>query len=157
MRRILGFALAGLLAGTAACSRSAGGERLPDLRLPTASAQEGPSLRSCPTAKCLIVYVAPWCGYCRAATPMILALRDYLQSRGVTTRIVVGKDRLAVLRDYARDFGPDTLLDPDEAFPVGGVPHFFVTDRAGAVLKEVSGVPSVKIPVEDFAAYFGLP
>lgn len=145
---------AGLLAG---CSEGAVSERLPDVRLPTLSAQESPSLSSCRAAKCLTVYLAPWCGYCRQSTPMLLALRRFLDGRGVETRIVVGKDSLAALRSYAGEFGPDTLLDAHGVLDVRGVPHFFVTDAKGAILKEVSGVPSGGYSVEEVAGFFGLP
>ena len=140
-----------------ACSRPGATEKLPDINLPTVSAKPGPSLASCPERKCLTVYVAPWCGYCRAATPMLIALRRYLRQNQVETRFVVGKDRLASLRDYARVFGPDTLLDVDDAFAVDGVPHFFVSDPHGAILKEVSGMPTGDYPLEEIAGYFGLP
>lgn len=146
--------VAGLLAG---CSEGAVSERLPDVRLPTLSARESPSLSSCQTAKCLTIYLAPWCSYCRQSTSMLLALRRFLDSRGVETRVVVGKDALAALRDYAGEFGPDTLLDVHDVLSVRGVPHFFVTDAKGAVLKEVSGVPAGDYSVEEVAGLFGLP
>jgi len=88
---------------------------------------------------------------------MLIVLRQYLQRHGVATRFVVGQDRLEALRGYAREFGPDTLLDLDDALMVGGVPHFFVTDSGGVILREVSGVPMGSYSVEEFAAAFGLP
>ena len=145
---------AGLLAS---CSRTEETEKLPDVRLPTYSAQEGPSLKSCPARKCLTVYVAPWCHYCRESTPMLMSLRGFLKARGVATRFVVGKDALTALRGYAREFGPDTMLDVHDVLGIGGVPHFFVSDERGVILKEVSGVPSGDVPVEEVAASFGLP
>jgi thiol-disulfide isomerase/thioredoxin len=141
----------------AACGASDTRERLSDIRLPTASAQAGDSLAKCPTAKCLTIYVAPWCGYCRAATPQLIKLRAYLKDNGVTTRFVVGKDRPETLRNYAREFGPDTLLDTEDSVFVNGVPHFFVSDRDGVILKETSGMPWGDFPMPDFAAFFGLP
>ncbi len=140
-----------------ACARPETAEKLPDIKLPTVSAQPAPSLASCPAKKCLTVYVAPWCGYCRAATPMLLKLRKYLRQNQEEMRFIVGKDRLAALREYGRVFGPDTLLDVDDAFAVDGVPHFFVSDPNGTILKEVSGVPSGDYPPEEIAGYFGLP
>jgi hypothetical protein len=141
----------------AACSRNESGDKLPDVRLPTASAQESPSLATCPAHKCLTAYVAPWCHYCRESTPMLLSLRDYLSQHGVSTRFVVGKDTLAALRDYAQVFGPGTMLDVHGDVEVGGVPHFFVSNDKGVILKEVSGVPAGAVPIEEFAAAFGLP
>jgi thiol-disulfide isomerase/thioredoxin len=145
---------AGLLAS---CSHTEGTEKLPDVRLPTLSAQESPSLAACGARRCLTAYVAPWCHYCRESTPLLLNLREFLKARGVETRFVVGKDALAALRGYAREFGPDTMLDVHDVLGIGGVPHFFVSDDKGAILKEVSGVPSGDLPVEEVAAFFGLP
>lgn len=115
------------------------------------------SLASCPTEKCLNVYLAPWCGYCRAATPAILELREHLKARGVATRVVIGMDKLESVTDYARLFGGETALDPANAVGVsGGVPHFYVTDRAGKILRDVPGMPRTET-VSDLAAFFGLP
>ena len=141
----------------AACSRTQVGDKLPDVRLPTFSAQEGSSLASCPTRKCLTAYVAPWCHYCREGTPMLLALRQYLQKQDVSLRFVVGKDRLPALREYAQVFGPDTLLDVDDSLSVEGVPHFFVSDSGGHILKEISGIPAGDYSLEEIASSFGLP
>ncbi len=132
-------------------------DSLPDLRLPTLSARLGASLASCPTAKCLTIYVAPWCGYCRAGTPLILALRRHLKERGVATRVVVGMSGLEEIEAYAREFGPDTLLDPEGSYRVAGVPHFIVSNQKGAILRDVAGMPFAIENVADFASYYGLP
>ncbi len=137
-----------------ACSRA--GTGLPDVSLPTLAGGQT-KLASCTAAKCLTVYVAPWCGYCRAATPAIRALRVFLADNGVATRVIVGMDRPDALREYAADFGPDTLLDAGQALSVGGVPHFYVTDASGKLIKEVAGVPSGDVDTRRFAAFFGLP
>ena len=133
-----------------------GGNRMPDIRLQTLSLQTGPSLASCPTATCLTVYVAPWCGYCRQGTPIIIGLKKLLEKNGVTTRIIVGMDAMPAVRAYAADFGPDTLLDPDSSFRVSGVPHFLISDASGAITKKVPGLPPYDDP-ESVAGYLGLP
>ena len=153
MRRLTGPAVALVLFLGACSSRS----EMPDVRLPMLSGKLGVNLASCAAAKCLTVYVAPWCGYCRQATPQILRLRDFLKERGILTRVVVGKDRREALIDNARDFGPETLIDVEDSFDVRGVPHFFVSDGSGRVLKEVAGVPTGVDDIGRFAAYFGLP
>jgi hypothetical protein len=132
---------------------------LPQSPLPVLSGGEEVSLSRCPTEKCLTVYVAPWCGYCRASTGAVKALKEYLRERNVSTRIVVGLDKEANLRDYAREFGPETVLDAGGAVAVqGGVPHFYISDRSGRVLRELAGVPQDAITdVAQLAAYFGLP
>ncbi|HVE14152.1 MAG TPA: redoxin family protein [Elusimicrobiota bacterium] len=119
----------------AACSRDLGAF---DATLETADGAEV-SLKSCPTPKCLTVYVAPWCGICRGATPFIKDLREYLSERGVASRVVVGKDRPEALKDYATAFGPDALLDPDGLLAPKGVPQFFVSDAQGKILKALPG------------------
>src|SRR5207237_10792350 len=44
--------------------------------------------------KRLVIYMAPWCGPCRASIPSDRELADYLSSRGVETTFVVGMDGL---------------------------------------------------------------
>lgn len=151
MRRLLAVAF---VLPLLACARTAPG--LPDVALPTLAGGET-KLSSCSAPKCLTVYVAPWCGYCRAATPAIRTLRVYLADKGVATRVVVGMDQLDALREYAKDFGPDTMLDSGRALAVGGVPHFYVTDASGRLIKEVAGMPSGDVDTPRLAAFFGLP
>lgn len=138
----------------AACEGLAG-SRLPDVRLNTVSAEEGESLATCPTTKCLTVYVAPWCGVCRSATSKIVALKNLLYERGGTMRVVVGMDTPEAVAEYAREFGPDSLVDPGGTIQTGGVPHFWVTDASGAVIKENSGIPEVE-SADELADFFGL-
>ncbi|MBI4375891.1 MAG: redoxin family protein [Elusimicrobia bacterium] len=146
------LALAMLL--TAACGR--GQKQLPDLELPTLAAEPKVKLSHCPTEKCLLIYVAPWCPYCRAATGPINALRTYLKDRDIASRVVVGMDKSESVREYAREFGPDTLLDEHGAFNVSGVPHFIIADRKGLVIKAVPGMPPTQ-DAGELAEFFGLP
>lgn len=136
------------------CSRASRPEpSLPDVKLQTLAGPPGKSLASCPTAKCLTIVVAPWCPYCRASTPQLIEFRKYLKEKNVYSRVVVGMDKPQALRDYAVVFGPDTLLDPDGALSAGGVPHFFVSNSAGEVTKDVPGMPQIRDNGE-LAAYF---
>lgn len=148
----LSLAAAGL-----ACAPSERGLTLPDINLPTLSSKIAPSLAECPTPKCLTVYLSPWCGYCRQATPNIIVLRKYLEKNNVTTRIIIGMDQPAPIQEYAEVFGRDTLLDINDSFPVKGVPHFFVSDETGKILKDVGGYPMGLNAPGDLASYFGLP
>lgn len=142
------------LAGLAACSRAP--RSLGEAELPTLGGGVV-SPASCPTEKCLTVYVAPWCGYCRAATPQLIKLRTHLEKAGVSMRFIVGMDEAPAVEDYAAVFGPEALLDPRNAFGAsGGVPHFYVTDKGGRVLRDLAGMPRLD-SVQDLAEYFGLP
>ena len=133
------------------------------LKAPTLASPAPQPLDACPTAKCLIVYLAPWCPHCRNATPMILALREYLKTRGVTTRVIIGLDKDGPVRAYAATFGPDTFLDPQgRVSPAGGVPAFLVTDPTGKVVGQRSGAPPERSPFSEavlakIAAGVGLP
>lgn len=139
----------------AACSRAdaPAGKSLPDVKLQTLGGPAA-SLASCPTQNCLTVYVAPWCPYCRGATAAIRDLKAHL-APDVDVRVIVGMDRLDAVRAYAREFGPLTLLDPENSVAVkGGVPHFYVSDKTGRVLREVPGLPPFS-RVDELARYFG--
>lgn len=149
-----------LAAALAACSGGAGegGARrtLPDVRLPTLAGPPGPSLASCPTAKCLTVLVAPWCGVCHATAPSVVAFRRYLDSKGVGSRVVVGlSDSMEDLRAFAAEFGADAMIDANGEMSARGVPMFLVNDAQGRVLKVVEGFPRSE-SAEGLAAYFGL-
>ena len=118
---------------------------------------------ACAAPKCLTVYVAPWCGVCRASTPFINAVVAFLNARGLPARVVVGQGTPEQVAAYARDFGPGTLLDPGSRVPLaGGVPQFIVTSADGAVLKRQPGVPRIIPPpiheedVRQLASYLGL-
>lgn len=147
-------AAVGLLAFLAACSKAP--DSLSGVTLPKLGGGDV-ATASCPTEKCFTAYVAPWCGYCRAATPALIQLKAYLKQKDVEMRVVVGMDEPASVKEYAAMFGPDAVLDPENAFGVrGGVPHFFVTDKTGRILREVPGMPRVD-SVQELAAFFGLP
>ncbi|HEX4046778.1 MAG TPA: hypothetical protein VH309_03040 [Elusimicrobiota bacterium] len=148
-------ALAAVLA-LAACSAGAPARRLPDARLPTLGGTMAPPLDSCPTDKCLTILVAPWCGVCRAEAPNFVVLRHFLDTRGVSSRVVVGlSSDGAAIRKFAAVFGADTLLDDDGVLSSRATPLLLVTDREGRVLKAVEGFPRVNGP-EELAKYLDL-
>lgn len=131
---------------------------LTEIPLPTLAGPDAPALSTCPTAKCLTVVVVPWSGVCRALVPNILALRQYLTDKGVTTRIVVGQSTEDKLKPFAGSFGPDTQLDPSGTVPdKGGVPSFVITDAEGRLLKRINGLPSGAPTPESLAATLDLP
>ena len=149
----------GAAVALAACS--GGGpevaRRLPDVRLPTLGGVVGPSLASCPTEKCLTILVAPWCGVCRHEAPNFVALRHYLDARGVSSRIVVGlSSDTDAIKKFAAVFGADALLDADGAMSSRSTPLLLVSDREGRVLKAVEGFPSQLSDTAALARYLGL-
>lgn len=155
MRTWLPAALAVALAG---CGGGGGGEKtLPDVRLKTLGGAVGPSLATCPAAKCLTVLVAPWCGVCHAVAGDVVKLRRFLDAQGVPVRIVVGLASLEEIEPFARQFGPDSLVDPDGAFRARGVPLFVTTGSDGRVLKAVPGFPRGAGTLPELAAAFDLP
>jgi thiol-disulfide isomerase/thioredoxin len=121
-----------------ACARAGGFPGVPLETLGTARAE----LRlGCATERCLYVYVAPWCGVCRASTGMLRELAAWLRGRGVEAFTIVGMDRSSRVREYAAEFGQDTLLDPAGRAPIrGGVPQLIVTDKGGRVLERQAGM-----------------
>jgi len=72
---------------------------------------------------------------------MLKELRSALQGRAMATRFIVGMAGEPEVRDYAKVFGGDTLLDLDNAIPAGGVPHLFLSDDSGTVIHHISGAP----------------
>jgi hypothetical protein len=150
-------ALAAALALAACLSPAPAARRLPDARLPTLGGVVGPSLASCPTEKCLTILVAPWCGVCRAEAPNFVSLRHYLDTKGVSSRIVVGlSNDKAAIRKFAAVFGADALLDADGALSSRSTPLLLVSDREGRVLKVVEGFPSQLHGPEELAKYLDL-
>ncbi len=149
------LAFAAALAG---CSGPAATSQrpLPDERLSMSSGVLAPSLATCPTDKCLTVLVAPWCSVCHGAVPEIIAFRDWLKARGVSTRVIVGaSDDREGIASFAREFGKDAQLDYDQTLHTRSVPLFLVTDRTGRVLKSVGGLPRADGP-ETLARYLEL-
>lgn len=159
---LLGAAFAGLL--VLVLVTGGGPERLAAEPVVLASlAGASVDWSSCPAAKCLTVYVAPWCGVCRASTGFIKAFVAAMERAGVPARVVVGRGDPGQVAEYARDFGPGALLDAEGKVPLtGGVPQFIVTAQDGRVLKRQPGVPRIiepPVPEEDIravAAYLGL-
>ena len=137
----LAVLLAAAVCVSSACRKAPSPGMFENLSLPKLDGSQTVSLFACPTRRCLAVYVAPWCPYCRAAIPLIRDLRGVLRERGMESWVIVGLDREPAVREYARSFGGDTLLDLDGAVKAGGVPHFYVVDDRGRLLRHVAGLP----------------
>jgi len=105
------------------------------------------TLKSCPTEKCLNIYLSPWCGVCRASTDLVKELQPWLAERGIASRVIIGRDRPEAIDEYAKVFGPETLIDPDGVVPIkGGVPQFLISDGEGNILKRQPGVLRIVRP-----------
>jgi thiol-disulfide isomerase/thioredoxin len=97
----------------------------------------------CLEGRCVVVYLAPWCGSCRQAEPMLRDLRDSLARDGIPVVVVAGMDKPANLETYARNLGYPVLLDEEGRFKraagVNAVPTFLVVNRRGEVTETVKG------------------
>lgn len=129
---------------------------LPNLELASLDGRTVP-LTACPTEKCLVVVLSPSSSHCRKAAANIRALRNHLKKRGVETKIVVGKDALAALREFAGEFGDDTLLDPQGTVPAAGLPHFYTTYDDGGIIRENARAYEDAVDVARWAEELGLP
>jgi hypothetical protein len=100
--------------------------------------------------KCLVVYVAPWCGPCRSSLAGDAALADHLRSKGIETTFVVGMDQPDRCAEMVRALGRDAVIDPDGSWAkkagVRGVPHFLVVDAVGSVTRRQAGAPGGSPP-----------
>ncbi len=107
---------------------------------------------------CLIVYVAPWCGPCKASLPHDRALADLVKGRGVETTFVVGMDAMPKCQEMARAIGREVLVDESGSWArtmgIRGVPHFLVTGPGGRVRKHQAG--ALLGNPEEFARMLGL-
>ena len=138
-----------LLAGLAAFLWLKRPSYLPDLPLPAATAEgtaagDSPARVFCGGSKgCLVVYVAPWCGPCRASLPGDVALAEHVAPMGYETVFVVGMDEEPACLGMARSIGRPARLDTDgrwaKAAKVRGVPHFLVTTPGGKIVKRQAG------------------
>lgn len=130
---------------------------LPEVNLTSLNGRET-YMPDCPTAKCLTVVVSPWCPHCRAVAGVLGGMRAWLPKHGVEMRIVVGDDSEEAVRDYAKAFGPSTLVDPSSLFKIpGGVPAFLVSTNGGAVLRKESGAWEDEKDPAEYAKALGLP
>jgi hypothetical protein len=99
---------------------------------------------ACATEKCVRFYISPWCKICQHSTPFLKKFKPWLEAQGYDTQIIVGRDKPGAVDEYAKIFGPDTLIDAKGRYPLrGGVPNFSVIDNQGQVLKTIPGVPRI--------------
>jgi len=94
-------------------------------------------------ARCLVVYLAPWCGACKLSLPLVQNLRSELEPRGVGFRIVVGGAQPAQLRAMAAQLGGRVQLDERGDFAraagVRSFPSWWLVDERNRVRGKFQG------------------
>lgn len=115
-------------------------ERMPSASLPVYSAGDfqgkGQVGGACAKARCLVIYVAPWCPACKRLNRTMVALRDELEAEGVQVNFVIGMDKEPKLLAYATVYSKPVMLD-DRRFhkmaKIKAVPYFAVVDHKGKI------------------------
>ena len=126
-----------LLAGVVYFTRP---QHMPSASLPVYSAGHwqgnGPVGGPCAKARCLVMYVAPWCPTCKLLNGTMVALREQLEAEGVEVRFVIGMDKEPKLLTYATGYTRPVMLD-DRGFhkkaKIKAVPYFAVVDHKGNI------------------------
>lgn len=97
-------------------------------------------LTSCPTDRCVGVYLVPWCAPCTQLMPIVHELPEKAWRRGLSACSVVGRAPMDTLRDYAtRHSLTAPVFDEEGVVPINRFPTMFLFDKSGAILKTVSG------------------
>ena len=118
--------------------------RVPWVPLVAAASYETPADVCAGKARCVTVYVAPWCHVCHEVMGLIRGMQArFAGSTLVGVRVVVGADDRASLEAMAKEIGGASFVDLDgSAWRASGthaVPHWLVVDEDGKVLREMSG------------------
>jgi len=101
-------------------------------------------------SRCLVVYLAPWCGACKSTKKFVPYVRDALdENQDVGFMVVVGKGwgNFNGGYDMARDIGGQVYLDGEADYwqtfgrEVDAVPAWVVFDGLGEVLETETGSP----------------
>lgn len=135
-RTTLAFALA---LSMTACVSSSTAVRDDNSEIPTCKSEPENLLSSCPTERCMAVYLAPWCGYCERVIPAIKELPRLLAARNIATCVVVGRAETDALQRFVSEHGLDASFDEKGQISVSGVPYFFSFDRDGNILSSFGG------------------
>ena len=89
--------------------------------------------------RCLIVFVAPWCGVCQEELPFLGEIYKFVGgNKNIGFKVMVGMDEPQKLNSFAQQIHAPTVLDQDKSFQrgmeVSRVPAFFWLDKNGRVL-----------------------
>jgi thiol-disulfide isomerase/thioredoxin len=106
--------------------------------------------------RCVVVFVAPWCPACKLSVGVIRAMMEHYSGPGeVGVKPVVGSGRSSVsMEEMADQLGPGTFLDPAgsimRAAGEKSVPHWFVVDERGFLIKKVAGlIPNLQGMIQE--------
>ena len=110
--------------------------------VPTASASTSVPCQG--KERCVVAYVAPWCGACKASEPVIQAIQERFEDDDrVEVVIVAGQDSASKLEAMAERYGESGWTDPDgrifERLSPRVVPSWYVLDGRGKVIESVEG------------------
>lgn len=155
----IGFALIAILFLASRDRRI--GEALPELSVPLKStgASYGAVADECAgKERCLLVYLAPWCGACRGSIGFLQALATYFERDGDWgLKVVVGRDDEGAIDEFARGIPLNTYLDYEgrwsRAFG-GAVPSWILLDSEQKLLKSDSGLYHASANDMRVAEYF---
>ncbi|CAH0533377.1 hypothetical protein VST7929_01243 [Vibrio stylophorae] len=124
-----------------------GGEPMPTMQLLQTQLNDDDaglvSVGDCEAEKCVMVYLAPWCGTCRAASPMIVQMKAQLEQEGIPMQVVIGNANGSQVQQYAAQFPFNVALDPMGAYSHQlenkGVPYFVVFNKKGKRVSDYGG------------------
>ncbi len=97
-------------------------------------------LTSCPTERCVGVYLVPWCSFCTQLMPVVHELPEKAWRRGLSACAILGNAPQEQLSDYATRHSLRPLYDVDGVIPVSAYPTMFLFDKSGTMQKTVSGI-----------------
>jgi thiol-disulfide isomerase/thioredoxin len=119
---------------------------MPQVKLPSTGEAYGILSDPCTGKKrCLIIYVATWCPACHASIPFIQGLQKDLENNPeVGFKIIVGGGAgEEQLYGMARQIQGNVFLDSQGQFHrrvrIGSVPHWWLIDDQGQILRNFSG------------------
>ncbi len=121
---------------------------LPNVDMPSTGSRYGYHDEACKNNRpCLIVFLATWCPACHGAIPFIKGLKGYMtQNQSAGLKIVIGGGDTSDKEEMAKQIGGNVYFDNDDEFARrmggGSVPHLWVVDGKGMVVKSEGGLPA---------------
>ena len=103
--------------------------------------------------RCVVVVLAPWCRACKVAVPIVNDMEKRFQGSKVGIKPVIAYDVEDKLLQMAKGVAGKVFLDPSgrlmKEMGDKGVPHWYVVDGSGTVVKSTSGViPQLQPQIE---------